>query len=80
MEVKLLRSQHLPGLLASLGEEGLNVDAHRNVDLTPETVGASGLEHRKSQKGVTKTEILLIDANTSLHLESSHASPRPPIA
>lgn len=66
--------------IACLGEEGLNVDAHRNVDLTPETVGTPGLEHRKSQKGVTKTEILLIDTNTSLHLESGDASPRPPIA
>ena len=39
--------QSLPGLLASLGKEGLNVDTHRNVDLTPETEGYPGLEHGK---------------------------------
>lgn len=72
--------QSLPGLLASLGKEGLNVDTHRNVDLTPETVGSPGLEHEKSQEAVTKTEIPLIDTNTRLHLESGVASPRPQIA
>ena len=72
--------QSLPGLLASLGKEGLNVDTHRNVDLTPETEGYPGLEHGKSQESATKTEIPLIDTNTRLHLESGDASPRPQTA
>lgn len=32
---KALEIQSLPGVFASLGEEEPNVDAHRNVDLTP---------------------------------------------